>query len=326
MENWKKLFVSWLIVALLLPFAIAQEKVALEYKFKEGQTLYMLVVTQGQVSIQLPESVQQGAMPPAFPLSMALISSMKTIKTYSDGAADLEVRFLEGKMYMMGEEISFPQQQKETPQAIRLRMGKKGNIIRLLTPISTQSSPMGPIPIDPNMLIQSLSRFSLLPEQEVGVGEQWELKMDMDLPPLGKLNILYKMNLTSFEKVGDKNYAKIAMEVPPSTLQLNIPLTMLGNTPAVEGQEVSTIPMSGQVEMKGDMLFDYQNGYTVSQNGTLKMLLNLTMPAAGGQGTAPQITVDINMKFRLNWGEKRPQLPTATQIQQQIQSSNGGQV
>lgn len=322
MKTLKQMFIVGLVVGLLLPLAVAQEKVTLEYKFKEGQTQYVLMVIQGQVALQLPESVQQGAMPPAFPMIMALIMSTKTLKTYSDGAADIEFKFLDGKMYMMGQEIPFLQQQQQVPQAIRIRMGKKGNVIKLLTPLST-AQPNIFTGMDPNMMIQNLSRYALLPEQEVGIGDKWEVKMDTDLPPLGKLNILHKMNLTSFEKVGDKNCAKIAMEVPPSTFQLSIPMGMPGAAP--EGQEVPTLPMNGQIEMKGDILFDYQNGSVVSQTGTLKMVLVMTMPAPGAPQAASSLTTNINMRFRVNFLEKRPELPTPAQIEQIFQPPQEGQ-
>ncbi len=318
MRFWKRLFWIGLLVIFSLPFVIAQEKVTLEYKFKEGQTLYMLVAIQGQVSIQLPESVQQEAMSPAFPISMALIVSQKTLKVYSDGAADMEYKFVDGKIYMMGQEISLLEQQQQLPQTIRLRIGKKGNIIKLLTPISTQQAPgIVGIGFDPNMFINNLSQVPVLPEQEVGIGDKWELKMDIDLAPLGKFNILSKMSLTGFEKVGDRNCAKIAIDVPPFPFQLNIPMAMPGAVP--QEQEVPTLPMNGQMEMKGDMLFDYQNGYMVSQTGRLKMIMNMVMPAPGAQEMASQLTTNIDMKFKISPLEKKPQLPTPTQIQQIFQ-------
>lgn len=323
MRIFKKLMVIGLLAGLVLPLATAQDKVTLEYKFKEGQTIYLLAVVQGQVSIQLPESVQQGAMPTAFPLSVATIISMKTLKTYSDGAADIELGFLEGKMYLPGQEIplSTLAQQQGIPQTIRIRMGKKGNIIKLLTPLPTQQiSTTSPFGLDPNMLIQNLSQFAILPEQEVGVGDKWEVKLDTDLSPFGKLKLLQKLTLTSFEKVGNRDCAKIAIEVPPSNLQFNIPLAMPGAVPT-EGQEVPTLPINGQLEMKGDMLFDPQNGYIVSQTGALKMLLNMTMPGPGAQGQAFQMLININMKFKVSSSEKKPTLPTSTQIQQILQPS-----
>lgn len=320
MKVYKKLLLVALCVFLLLPLAIAQEKVTLEYKFKEGQTQYMLVVIQGQEALQLPESVQQGAMPTAFPMSMALIVSMKTLKAYSDGAADIEIRFLDGTWSMMGQEIPFPQ----IPQAIRIRMGKKGNILKLLTPLNTSTSQFNILAsLDPNMLIQSFSSFAILPEQEVGVGDKWEVKINTELPSLGKINILQKMSLVSFEKIGDKNCAKISLEVPPSTFLLNIPVPVPGNAP--QGQEATTMPVNGQMEMKGEMLFDYQNGNMVSQTGTLKMKLALEMPAAGAQGMPYQLTRNINMKFKVSFSEEKPKLPTPAQIQQLFQAPQEGQ-
>lgn len=321
MKGYKKLLLVALCVFLLLPLAVAQEKVTLEYKFKEGQTQYMLAVIQGQVALQLPESVQQGAMPTAFPMSMALIVSMKTLKAYSDGAADIEFRFLDGTMSIMGQE--FPFQQQQLPQAIRIRMGKKGNIIKLLTPLNT-STPQSNIfaSLDPNMLIQSFSRFAILPEQEVGVGDKWEVKLNTELPSLGKINILQKMSLVSFEKIGDKNCAKISLEVPPSTFLLNIPVPLPGNAP--QGQEATTMPVNGQMEMKGEMLFDYQNGNMVSQTGTLKMNLAMEMPA-GAQAMPYQLTTNINMKFKVSFSEQKPKLPTPAQIQQLFQAPQEGQ-
>lgn len=326
MKIWKQIFLVVMISALILPWATAQEKVTLEYKYREGQTQYMLAVVQGQVALQLPESVEQGAMPPAFPMTMVLVMSMKTLKTYSDGAADIEIKVVDGKMSVMGVEQSFMQspQGQQFPQTVRIRVGKRGNLIKLLTPLTNvQTNILAGF--DTNMMIQNLSRFALLPEQEVGVGDKWEIKMDTDLLPFGKLNILQKMTLTSFEKVGDKNCAKISMEVPPSTFQLNIPLPMgmPGATP--EGQEVPTMPMNGQIEMKGDMLFDYQNGNMVSQNGTLKMILNMAMPTPGAAQGPYQINANINMKFKINFSEKKPELPTPAQIQQMFQAPQEGQ-
>ncbi|MBC7327131.1 hypothetical protein H5T87_03330 [bacterium] len=319
MRKINMLIIIALVSSFLLPFAVAQEKFNLEYKFQEGQTRYMLFITQGQVNIELPQSVQEGAMPMSFPLIMAMSLSMKTLKVYSDGAADVEIRLVDGKMYMMGQEISMLQQQGAT-QPIRIRMGKKGNLIKLLTPINIpQGNPfMGTI--NPDMLVQNFSRLTVLPQEEVGVGDKWEQKIDTEIPNLGKLNLLQKMTFTSVEKIGDVNCAKISIEIPPSTFQFNIPMG-----PPTQGQEPPTLPLNGKLEMKGDMVFDPQNGYMVSQSGTLKMLINVTMPAGGQVGAPSSLSTNIDMKFKVTTMDKKPTLPTPTQIQQQFQPQQESQ-
>jgi hypothetical protein len=310
MRRFACVFLLLALILVLIPLSNAQEKVNLEYKFKEGQTTYILAIAQGQLNLQLPQSVQQQGVPPAFPVNMALIISMKTLKTYSDGAADIEIRFVDGKMEMMGQVMPFPQQM--TAQSIKLRMGKKGNLIKLLTPLPTgqQSLFTG---LDPNMLIQNVSGFTVLPDEAIGVGDKWEKKMELNLP-FGKMNMLYKMSLTEFVEAENQKLARIKIDIPPTPFTFAIPIGMPGTQAGGEAQQTPTLQISGKMEIKSDMLFDYEKGQVSSQVGTLKMTMNMNPPEGAQPPTG--LSMDMNMKFKTTFSEKKPTLPqNLSQIQ-----------
>jgi len=313
MKKFVCLLIMVFLIVAVIPLGIAQEKVNLEYKFQEGQTIYTLAIIQGQINLQLPQSVQEQGVPPAFPVNMALIISMKTLKTYSDGAADIEFRFVDGRMEMMGQVMPFPQQM--TSQPIKLRMGKKGNLIKLLTPLPTGQQNLF-AGFDPNTMIQSMSSFTVFPEEAVGAGDKWEKKIELNLP-FGKMNMLYKMNLVSFVEAENKKLARIGTNIPPTPFTFAMPISMAmpGAQPGGEAQQASTLQISGQMELKGDMLFDYEKGQVSSQVGTLKMTMNMNAPQ-GAQGPAGGLSMDMNMKFKTTFSEKKPTLPqNLSQIQ-----------
>jgi hypothetical protein len=313
MRRFACLLLLLALTLVLIPLSNAQEKVNLEYKFTEGQTIYVLAIIQGQLNLQLPQSVQQQGVPPAFPVNMALIASMKTLKTYSDGAADIEVRLVDGRMETMGQVMPFLQQM--TAQAIKLRMGKKGNLIKLLTPLPTAQQNLLP-GFDPSMMIQSLLGFSLFPEEAVGVGDKWEKKMELNLP-FGKMNMLFKMSLTDFVEAENQKLARIKIDIPSTPFTFAIPFNMgmPGAQPGGGAQQTPTLQMSGKMEVKTYMLFDYAKGQVSSQVGTLKITTNVNAPQ-GAQGPAGGLSMDINMKFKITFSEKKPTLPqNLSQIQ-----------
>ncbi|MGB9876578.1 MAG: hypothetical protein ACPLPS_02330 [bacterium] len=305
----KKLLGLFLVVLFALslnPLSLAQEKVNLEYKFQEGQTIFVLVLTQGQVNFQMPQSVQEQGVPPAFPINMALLMSMKTLKTYSDGAADIEFKFLDGKIEVMGQQTPMPPQMAS--QSFRLRMGKKGNVIKLLTPLPTgQLSPFAGF--DPNTMIQSMSILTVFPEEAVGVGDKWEKKLDLNLP-FGKMTMLYKMNLTNFLEVENRKLAKIAFEMPPTPFAFAIPLSMGMPGPQLEvaQQQATAFNLTGEMQLKGEMLFDYNKGQIDSQVGSLKLTMEMGAPATS---SAPPGGLNISaiMKFKATFTEKKPNMP-----------------
>lgn len=265
------------------------------------------------MNLQLPQSVQAQGTPPAFPINMALIMSMKTLKTYSDGAADIETRFVDGKMEIMGQVMPFPQQANS--QAFRLRIGKKGNIIRFLTALPTGQQNLF-AGFDPNMMIQSMSGFAVFPEEAVGVGDKWEQKMELNLP-FGKMNMIYKMNLVGFVEAENQKLARIKIDIPPTPFTFAMPIGMPGAQAGGEAGQVPTLQMSGKMETKSDMLFNYEKGQMSSQVGTLKMTMNMT-PPEGELGPAGGFSMDMemNMKFKVTFSEKKPALPqNLSQIQ-----------
>ena len=314
MRKFLGLILLVLLTLVIIPLSKAQEKVNLEYKFQEGQTIYTLAIIQGQVNLQLPQSVQEQGVPPALPMNMALIMSMKTLKSYSDGAADIELSFVDGRMEMMGQVMPFPQQMT---QAFRLRIGKKGNIIKFLTPL-----PAGQQNIfagfDPNMMIQSMSAFTVFPEEAVGVGDKWEKKMELNLP-FGKLIMLHKMNLVGFVEVENRKLARIRIEIPatPFTFAMPMWMGMPGAQPGGEAEQVPTLQMNGKMEIKSDMLFDYEKGQINSQVGAVKMTMSMGIPE--GEAGPPggfSMDMDMNMKFKVTFSEKKPTIPqNLSQIQ-----------
>jgi hypothetical protein len=214
-------------------------------------------------------------------------------------------------MEMMGQVMPFPQQ--ITPQPIKLRMGKKGNLIKLLTPLPTGQQNLF-AGFDPNTMIQSMSGFTVFPEEAVGAGDKWEKKMELNLP-FGKMKIVSKMNFVGFVEAENKKLARIEIIIPQTPFTFAMPVAMPGAQPGGEAQESATIPISGQMEIKSDMLFDYENGQVSSLLGALKMTMTMSFPARAG-GPPGELSMDMNMKFKTTFSEKKPTLPqNLSQIQ-----------
>lgn len=306
--------VSLMVVLVLVVGAImsfAQEKVDFVYKYKQGETLYMLCSFKGQMELQMPGMGAQG-LPPSFPLDYLLLVSAKTLKTYEDGSADIEYRVEDGQITMMGQTSPLPAQASQ--QAVRLRIGPKGNVLKIITMPSTTQGFVG---VDPQSILQGMTQMAVYPEQAVAVGDKWERKGEFNLPPLGKLSLVVQGQFAGMESVDKKTYPKLVFTIPPTPINLQIPIGAFAGGVG-EQAESSVLILQGEMEAKTAQLFDTQIGKPFQDNGALKMKMNITIPPQlAQQGGPSQISMNMNLQYIIKYSlNKKPPLKHPEQPKQ----------
>ncbi len=282
-----------LVVGVIMSFA--QEKVNFVYKYKQGETLYMLCSFKGQMELQIPGMEAQG-IPPSFPLDFLLLVSAKTLKTYEDGSADIEYRVEDGQITMMGQTAPLPPEASQ--QAVRLRIGPKGNVLKIITMPSTTQGFVG---VDPQSILQGMTQVTVYPEQAVAVGDKWEQKGEFNLPPLGKLSLVVQGTFAGMETVDKKTYPKLVFTIPPTPINFQIPMGAFAG--GVGGQAESTVlTLQGEMEAKTTQFFDTQIGKPFQDNGTLKMKMDITVPPQlAQQGGPSQISMSMNLQYIIKY-------------------------
>ncbi len=133
------------------------------------------------------------------------------------------------------------------------------------------------------------ARYSVLPNREVAVGEEWTETIRTEAPPLGTLVSKYTCRLEKVEQRGDRKVAVIGYTVKTTVDKSTAP-------PAQPGQPQ---PELKEMTSTGTLLVDVASGLPIEQTSTSKARIELTAQGPPGGEGKMVIHVDNDSKFRV---------------------------
>lgn len=133
------------------------------------------------------------------------------------------------------------------------------------------------------------ARYSVLPNKEVAIGDDWKETIRTEAPPLGTLVSKYTCTLEKVEQRDDRKVAVIGYTVKTTVDKSTAPPTQPGQ-PQPELKEMTST---------GTLLVDVASGLPIEQTSTSKARIELTAQGPPGGEGQMVIHVDNNSKFRV---------------------------
>ena len=285
-----------------LPISLyAEEPVALEYHYAPGRVLhYHYHVTMNGSQKNSGEEAKEATSPKGSDTFSAKMNSkitMETKKVQEDGSAWVDVRYdaFEVSQSVNGKETPVGGEGNESPlkelvgKTVSMHFQKDGKLLE------AAPNPGGTKAPSLDQLFGQME--GIFPDHPVRVGESWTKKMELPIEGAAqKVKADFQNTLESFEKVGDRNCAKIK-----SVLTFSLPEGKL-NPPAGENPLGISVKMEGKGELW--QYFDVSEGIVVKTEGTTQTTStqSLTVPATPkekAQTLQSVSTMEMNFKTEL---------------------------
>ena len=266
------------LCAVVLMSDAEEPPVTLEYHYKAGQMLHYhydvsMKGTQGTPEGTEAKTPPSPEAPQSFSAKMTSRVTMETKKVEEDGSAWVDVRYdafdvsqaLDGKELPKGEEGSSPLKEM-IGKTLSMHFQKDGKMLEM-----AQSEAMPKAPFQ-EVFGQMEGIF---PDHPVRPGESWTKELQLPIEGASqRVAVTFQNTLDSFEKIGDRNCAKIK-----SVLTFSLP----EGTVAPEGVEKKSLGISVKMEGQGKMeqYFDVTEGVVVKTEGTTTTTStqSITVPA-----------------------------------------------
>ena len=313
MHSFSKLFFIYIVATLFLSVSLRaeEEAITLAYRYTPGQVLHYrheLTFEIRQEDVKGPSKEFATTTPQILTTDMLSRVTQEVKSIESDGSVWVDVRYdvFDVSQKLNGVEVPTGGGHPKSPyqdligKTISMRIQPDGKLLEVAEASDSVSNPF---------LQQTVSQFQqaygqtegVFPDHPIRVGESWTKTLELTLPGLRqKGTVEFQNTFESFEKVGDRNCAKIK-----SDLRFSLPKGAFTPEGVPEGMG-KALGLLVTVDGKGTIYqyFDPSEGVMVKGEGktTLTSTQSITIPATETEASKTmesRSTIQVSFKTEL---------------------------
>ena len=276
----------FLICALLFGsavFAVAQETVRLELKFKPGELLrYKMVMN---MNISMEASGPSTAQIPNLPMRMVMMMRQRTKRILPNGSAQVNAVVDSMKLTMVNKTQDIPV--KKMP-CMTVVIGPSGRVesVTGLEKLTAASNGM------PFVNPWSMQQYCGLPSNELIVGESWS--QSLPFPMGGNVSVIGTL-VSASEVLGKSKVAVVKQDIYGDLDFANLAQSFSGQQVPIP----SGLKMKGKINGSGTTYFSTEKGQMMRTDGWADIQMALDVPASSQGGQSGSMSMKMRMDFEV---------------------------